>query len=200
MLSAARQSWWVWGTALAAVVVALGVWGLLARPSALADEGGGEPEGGEETQAALVIRDYPCILKSDDTRDVLGMGCHYAKAKGAFVVDFEIVGLGDEVEVRELRFRLKDIPLPQGGTTSHTVNCITKFTVTPQARSLTMYQYSTVPTGPDSNKYTLFVPQSVWDDIEINVPQEDGSVQREAELIDHDIVKGTAGGKPIPGI
>ncbi len=59
-----RGSWWRWAVGLAVVGLALGVWALLARPSAVADEGSGEPDAQDEE--AVVLKSIQ--FKSDFTR------------------------------------------------------------------------------------------------------------------------------------
>ena len=63
---------WRWAVGLAAVGLALGVWGLLARPSAVADEGGGEPIAGKEVT--------PLAYSANDSW--FSHGGHAAEMKG----------------------------------------------------------------------------------------------------------------------
>lgn len=53
MLTVARGRWWSWAVGLAVVGLAVAAWGLLARPSAMADEGGGEPQDQEEAVVSI---------------------------------------------------------------------------------------------------------------------------------------------------
>jgi len=53
MRTVAKGSWRRWAVGLAVVGLALGAWGLLARPSAVASEGGGEPNPNQEATLYL---------------------------------------------------------------------------------------------------------------------------------------------------
>jgi len=54
MRTVAKGSWRRWAMGLAVVGLALGAWGVLARPSAQADEGGGETEPNQEANIRLI--------------------------------------------------------------------------------------------------------------------------------------------------
>jgi len=59
MRTVAKGSWRRWAVGLAVVGLAFGVWGLLVTPSALAQEGGGEPGQGQEATLFLKGIDDP---------------------------------------------------------------------------------------------------------------------------------------------
>jgi hypothetical protein len=111
--------------------------------------------------ASVIITDYPHVPDSDKA-------AYYANCTAAFPVEFEVLGLGGQVELEHVAL------IVTGGPKHANVyfDCDAKYTVTPASRNANMYVSAEVPEGAVSNKFTLFAKGGWldWDDIDCEIP------------------------------